>query len=74
MAVFGAEYGMGSMNSFLKARNDKMIYCVPDWLILTGDQIIDVLKLAVKEQPSWGEQPYGMAMVLAFQRIFPCPK
>jgi len=65
--------GMSWANSALRMqRKEDPLYCVPDNLVLTGEQIVDILRRYLNEEPSAGERPYGLVMLVALQRTFPC--
>lgn len=49
------------------------IYCKPENLGLTGNQIMDILKREVDAEPLIGKQPYGLAILLALRQTFVCP-
>jgi hypothetical protein len=69
------EDGMGWANVELKKRKDTPpLYCVPDGFGLTGEQILEMLRKEVKENPSSAEESYGLVMLLTFKKAFPCNK
>jgi hypothetical protein len=66
-------YGISWANAFLEdARKEAPLYCQPKRLVLTTEQILDILRREVKEQPVLGEEPYGLAMIIALRKVFPC--
>ena len=65
--------GMSWANSALRTqRKEEPLYCVPSNVVLTGEQIVDILRRHLKEDPSAEEVPYGLVMLLALQKTFPC--
>ena len=69
------EDGMGWANAELKKRKDAPpLYCVPDGFGLTGEQILEMLRKEVKENPSSAEESYGSVMLETLEKVFPCNK
>ena len=69
------EDGMGWANAELKKRKDAPpLYCVPDGFGLTGEQILEMLRKEVKENPSSAEESYGLVMLETLEKVFPCNK
>jgi hypothetical protein len=69
------EDGMGWANAELKKRKDgPPLYCVPDGFGLTGEQILEMLRKEVKENPSSAEESYGLVMLETLEKVFPCNK
>ena len=65
--------GMSWANSALRTqRKEDPLYCAPTNVVLTGEQIVDILRRHLKEDPSAEEVPYGLVMLLALQKTFPC--
>jgi hypothetical protein len=58
----------------LQSGKMERLYCPPDQLVLTGPQLIDVLRRAAKDDLAIGNAPYGLALVKALARVFPCRK
>jgi hypothetical protein len=73
------ENGLSWANTYLKVnRKEQPLYCPPDKMVLTGNQILDILRRAKDDQPypggtTVGESPFGLAMIFALQSTFPCP-
>ena len=71
--VSRTQNGMSWANSALRTqRKEDPLYCVPSNVVLTGEQIVDILRRHLKEDPSAEEVPYGLVMLLALQKTFPC--
>ena len=69
------EDGMGWANIVLKKRKDTPPpYCVPDGFGLTGEQILEMLRKEVKENPSSAEESYGLVILETLEKVFPCNK
>ena len=69
------EDGMGWANTDLAKRKDTPpLYCVPDKFVLTGEQILEMLRKEVRENPSSAEDSYGLVILLTLKKVFPCNK
>src|ERR1700730_12946920 len=69
------EDGMGWANIVLNKRKDTPpLYCVPDGFGLTGEQILEMLRKEVKENPSSAEESYGLVILQTLEKVFPCNK
>jgi hypothetical protein len=67
------EDGMAWANIVLKKRKDTPpLYCVPDGFGLTGEQILEMLRKEVKENPSSAEESYGLVILETLEKVFPC--
>lgn len=72
--------GLTWSNSYLtKARNQPRLYCPPDKLNLTAEQLVRLLRDNVEEQTKppfnpqpYSQLPYGLALLLILQDVFPC--
>jgi hypothetical protein len=53
-------------------RKDARLYCLPRQLVLTGEQLIDILRRELRERPGSGNYPYRLVLIVALQRVFPC--
>jgi hypothetical protein len=68
-AILGAmEDGMG----WYKVGSKIKLYCLPDKLALTGNQIFNILRRQIAAAPNLGTMPYGLAVLLALEQTFPC--
>ena len=66
---------MGWANIVLKKRKDTPpLYCVPDGFGLTGEQILEMLRKEVKENPSSREESDGLVILETLEKVFPCNK
>ncbi|HWP24758.1 MAG TPA: hypothetical protein VNL39_00245 [Xanthobacteraceae bacterium] len=69
----GLENGFGWANTYLQSqRQQTPLYCLPDKLALKSEQIIDILRRGVREDAKLGNAPFGLAILVALQRVFPC--
>jgi hypothetical protein len=53
-------------------RKDARLYCLPRQLVLTGEQLIDILRRELKQRPGSENYPYQLILIMALQRVFPC--
>ena len=73
--VFDLNEGMGWLNDYLAtARHEPRVYCPPDKLTLTGNQLVEILKKFVQRDQQYGDYPVGAALVYALKDVFPCPE
>jgi hypothetical protein len=70
------ESSFGWANTMLSERKENRLYCVPPKLILTSEQLIDIVRRFLQEQQSGGfnnqDAPMGLFLLLALQEAFPC--
>jgi hypothetical protein len=60
-------------NSYLRTvRKEEPIFCHPKTLVLTGSQVIDMLRREVAENPNTGNTPFGYAILMTNIKVFPC--
>jgi len=55
-----------------EVRKEKPLYCQPDNLVLTGPQLLDMLRRDAREVPENGERPFGFAVLAVSLNVFPC--
>jgi hypothetical protein len=67
------QIGMMWANVMLKDRGQPMLYCQPE-IAITNDQMLDMLRRAVKDNPKWGDFPVALAVLVTLQWAFPCDK
>jgi hypothetical protein len=68
------QYGMSWTNFYLKiVRHESEIYCPPANIVLTGGQIIDMLRRNIQERQQIGSEPFGLAILSMLTTTFPCP-
>ncbi|MFA5040076.1 MAG: hypothetical protein WC464_00380 [Bdellovibrionales bacterium] len=74
-AVEQTENGIGWANSYLfMVRKEPPIFCPPSNVGVSGSQILEMLRRGIREEPTLGQYPFGMAVVLALQKYLPCPE
>jgi hypothetical protein len=62
-------------NKFLaETRKEPPMFCQPETLNLTADQLVDMLRRSVKEQPDTDQSDPASALLAIMQHTFPCPK
>jgi hypothetical protein len=66
------EGGMALANAELKARGASPLYCAPPQLVLTGEQILDMLRRYAANHPDIGQNSYAVAILKAAEDVFPC--
>jgi hypothetical protein len=66
------EGGMELANAELKARGQAPLYCTPPQLMLTGEQILDMLRRYDGGHPDIGQSSYAVAILRAAEDVFPC--
>ena len=74
IALTGMLYSLMWGNTFLQTAKREPFYCQPPELSLTGDQVMQILKDAVRDRPEVSRQPLGFALIVELGRIFPCPE
>lgn len=58
--------------AWVSAVEKRQVYCHPPNLVLTGSQIVDILRRESAEVPAIAEAPYGLGILLSLKRTFPC--
>jgi hypothetical protein len=71
--ILGMQTGFLQANSFLKKnRKEAPLFCQPETLVLTADQLVDMLRRGVKEQPELNDSALSFALLTVMQHTFPC--
>jgi hypothetical protein len=70
--IGGIQLGLLWANVMLKERGQPLLYCQPEHLTITGSQMLDMIRRAMKDKPKWGDFPLGMMILVTLQRTFPC--
>jgi hypothetical protein len=69
------EDGLSWANAWWANRHhDSVLYCPPKNLALTGPQVLDILRRGVTDDPKLRKSAYGLAVLIALRRTFPCSK
>lgn len=70
----GIQKGFIEANAFLAGtRKEPPMYCQPQTLSLTADQLVEMLKRGVKEEPALDDSGVAPALLAVMQHTFPCP-
>jgi hypothetical protein len=73
--LMGIQSGFMEANRFLtETRKEAPMFCQPETLSLTADQLVDMLRRAVKEQPDIDQGDPASALLTIMQHTFPCPQ
>jgi hypothetical protein len=64
--------GLSWANADLAARKASPIYCRSSQSPQTPDELIEMLQRIIRDDPVLGDRPFGMALLMAFKRAFPC--
>ena len=68
----GLSRGLFWANVRLAASERAQLYCEPDNLSLTSDQIVSIFRNYMAKNSSDGEEPAGMILMFALKDVFPC--
>ena len=68
------EKALGWANTALRAQrmSRRALYCLPNDLVIEPQELIDMLRDAVWDEPRLGERPIGFAVLVTLQKAFPC--
>lgn len=73
--IMGLQSGFLEANAFLrKDRKEAPLYCPPENFNLTADQLVDMLRRGVKEQPELDDSTLSSALLTIMRNTFPCPQ
>ena len=71
--ITGIQTGFVRANKFLVGeRKEQPMYCQPETLNLTADQLVEMLRRGLKEQPEIDDDDLPSALLFVMQRTFPC--
>lgn len=71
--IMGVQRGFIAANAYLTGTlKQSPMYCQPETLSLTADQLIEMLRRGVKEQPDLDADDTAGALLAVMQRTFPC--
>jgi hypothetical protein len=71
--IFGNTYnGMKWANAALVSRRQQQLFCEPNNVVLTGPQVMEMLRGQLDADPKFGELPYGFGILVVLQIKFPC--
>jgi hypothetical protein len=66
--------GISVANSTLIFKQQSPLYCPPQTLVMTGPEIVGLLRRGVKDSPLIGKQTVGVAIMMMLEKTFPCRK
>jgi hypothetical protein len=73
--ILGVQNGFIEANAFLAGtRKESPMYCQPEKLSLTADQLVDMLRRAVKDRPELDDADLASALLSVMQHTFACPQ
>lgn len=65
--------GFAVSNAYLETvREEEPNFCISSHLVLTGPQLIDILRRGLDRDPVRGGTPVSVAPLLALVEVFPC--
>jgi hypothetical protein len=72
--VSATETGVGYANSAIRKRKQEPPYCPPDRMVLTGEQVIDIMERWARNKDAMFAKdfPWELVMINALQDAFPC--
>jgi hypothetical protein len=65
-------HGVRWANAALKFQKQKLLYCEPEGLVLTGEQAIDIIRKEVAAGTSSGQFSWPAVMIAVLRINFPC--
>ena len=69
----GINSGFMQANSYLaQTRQESPIFCLPEQLALTNDQLLSLLKKGADEDPAMGDMTVPAALLAVMKNTFPC--
>ncbi len=74
MYLLGIYDGFSWANAALSNRGQKKIFCQPEKLAITADQVISIYIRFAKKWKGDANLPAGIIMELALEEVFPCPE
>ena len=64
--------GFSLANTAIARRGQSPLYCQPNNLVLTGEQIIDIINRFVEINPALEKATWEAVMLKALENLFPC--
>jgi hypothetical protein len=65
--------GMAISNAMLQSRQQPMLYCSPQAIGLTGQQLAAMLTQQAEKLPVLRDTDYGITLLVTLMADFPCP-
>ena len=72
--MIGLVTAYGYTNTALKAQKAAPFYCVPKGTDLGNEEVVGLMRQSIRKESQLGRAPFGMALLAALQRRFPCKK
>ncbi len=72
--ITGLVTGFGWSNTTLKVKGQTPLYCMPDEDGVKDEEVLDLVRQAMKRDKKVVYAPFGMAVLAALSRRFPCEK
>ena len=67
------ESGMSWVNVYIaEERKERPLYCPPNTLAPTGEQLVDILRKEVEGSPEESDRAVGFVLMRGLQKAFPC--
>jgi hypothetical protein len=73
LSIIGADSAFVTANAELKTNGKEPLYCQPEHLSLTPEQVVDMVEKGVAENKDLATVPVTVVMLEVFKRTFPCP-
>jgi hypothetical protein len=73
-----AEFGISMIETGLEWANvearhrTQPLFCLPQKLVMTGSQLINVVRRGIEEDRRLANLPLGFALLVSLERVFPC--
>ena len=58
--------------AFASKRNVQQLYCQPDRLVLTGPQLVQMMKDEISKRPDLADDPTDFVILATLVDVFPC--
>src|ERR1035438_7029748 len=77
--IEGVGHGIQTASVVARIQGNKQLYCIPDKLILTGENYMGMIDREIKEQARiepdevLGKRPLGVVLLYALTETFACP-
>ena len=59
-------------NTALKSQGAAPFYCIPTGIDLGNEEVVGLMRQTIRKDPQIGRTPFGMALLVALTRRFPC--
>jgi hypothetical protein len=70
--VHAMEGGMGWANLQAKQKGQAPFFCAPYVFHPSAEQLIDLIRHVVKNNPDAGKEPWELVLLLALEETYPC--